>query len=352
VTTTRVSVPAAVRRIAWLAVFAAWALASPRAARAQAGELESMFITPASPTAQDAIVLHALTACSNPFSGEPSVVGQTITLNTTYFGLYPPCAAGLPPYEVSFNLPSLSAGSYTVDVVGNGGVPDGTVVFTFGFQVGAGSDLGAVNPKVQVSPNAPTTQDHVRVQAQIDADPSRLGAFPQLVIARVGNTFDITTVGINVSPVPPGPYKAEFDLGTLAPGLYQVALNVAGQQATASFTVSDPVQGLMLQGSRFQVRVLKGAVAQSAVPAPAVQISDESGYFWFFESGNMEVTVKLLDGRPVNGHYWLFTASMTGEPFTIQLLDLRGACTGPACVKTYVNPAGKNKNFIDLAAAN
>jgi len=341
------SVSPAVRRLACLVALAGWAMMSPAALRAQAGELESMFVSPPSPTTADAVVLHALTSCSNPFSGNPSILGQTITLSTTYFGLYPPCAYGIPPYEVSFNLGSLPAGVYTVDVIGNGGVPDGTTVFTFSFQVGASSDLTAVNPKLSVSPGSPTSQDHVVVQAKIDADPSHPGAYPQLVVSKVGNTFDISNAPIPLSPLPPGPYAFTFDLGALPAGLYHVDLDIAGQHTISTFAVSAPLAGLSLQGGQFQVKVLHGADS-----VPAVQLSDESGYFWFFESGNMEVTVKLLDGRPVNGHYWLFTASMTGEPFTIQLLDLRGACTGPACVKTYVNPAGKNKNFIDLAAAN
>jgi hypothetical protein len=340
------SVPKAVRCIAWIVACAGWAMASPAAVLAQAGELESMFVSPAVPTTDDTIVLHALTACSNPFSGEPSVSGLTITLNTTYFGLYPPCAAGLPPYEVSFDLGKLPAGSYTVDVIGNGGVPDGTVVFTFTFQVVVPVDHGVLNPQLTVSPSAPTNQDHVQVHAQIDANPF-LGAFPQFVISRTGNHFDISVVGLNLAPSPPGPYKADFDLGALAPGIYQVALNVASLQTTSSFVVSAPASGLTLQGSRFQVKVLHGTVA-----APAVQISDQSGYFWFYDSSNMEVTVKLIDGRLVNGHYWLFAASMTDQPFVLEVIDTRGDCTGPACVKTYTSTAGKNKNFIDLAAAN
>jgi hypothetical protein len=63
----------------------------------------------------------------------------------------------------------------------------------------------------------------------------------------------------------------------------------------------------------------------------------------------MELTVKLLDGRAVNGHYWLFAASMTDQPFVLQVIDLRDACTGAACVKTYAGTAGQNKNVIDLA---
>ncbi len=84
--------------------------------------------------------------------------------------------------------------------------------------------------------------------------------------------------------------------------------------------------------------------------AAGVEISDQSGYFWFFGSSNMEVTVKVLDGRPVNGHFWLFAASMTTEPFVLALTDTQGTCASPPCVKYYANPAGINQNFIDLAA--
>jgi len=343
------SVPRAVRRTAYLAALAAcagWALASPPALRAQAGELQSMFVTPPSPTTDTPVVLHALTLCSNPFDGAPSILGQTITLNTTNFGLYPPCAYGLPPYEVSFDLGKLAAGTYVVDVVGNGGVPDGTVVFTFAFQVG---EAGApqANPQVSVSPGSPSSQDHVVVHAQINFDPDHPGSYPQLLVSRTGNTFQITNSPVTLSPLPPGPYAFTFDLGALPAGLYHVDLDIAGQHKISTFTVSAPIQGLALQGGQFQVKVLHGADA-----VPAVQLSDESGYFWFYDSANMEVTVKLLDGRGLNGHYWLFAASMTDQPFTIQLLDLRGACTGASCVKTYASPAGKNQNFIDLAAAN
>ncbi len=341
------SVPRAVRRLSWLVAVAGLALASPAALRAQAGELESMFVSPSNPTTDDTVVLHALTTCSNPFDGDPQIVGQTITWNTTNFGLYPPCAYGLPPYEVSSELGHLVPGTYTVDVIGNGGVPDGTIVFTFSFTVVA-TGGSQVHPQVSVTPGSPTDQDHVVVQGKIDADPAHLGAYPLFGVSRVGNTFQITDTPVTLSPLPPGPYPFDFDLGALPAGIYHVDLLIDGQHTISTFSVSaPPVQGLSFQGGRFQVKVLHGGNA-----APAVQISDESGYFWFFDSANMEVTVKLLDGRGVNGHYWFFAASMTDQPFTIQIVDTQGSCTGAACVKTYTSPAGKNQNFIDLAAAN
>lgn len=38
-------------------------------------------------------------------------------------------------------------------------------------------------------------------------------------------------------------------------------------------------------------------------------LTDESGAFWFFDPVNIEVTIKVLDGRPINGHFWVFIAN-------------------------------------------
>ncbi len=59
----------------------------------------------------------------------------------------------------------------------------------------------------------------------------------------------------------------------------------------------------------------------------------------------MELTVKVLDGRPVNGHFWVFVASMTDVGFTMTVKD-----TTTDASRTYVSPASTNQNFIDLNA--
>lgn len=83
---------------------------------------------------------------------------------------------------------------------------------------------------------------------------------------------------------------------------------------------------------------------------PAVRLSGQSGYFWFFDPANVEVTVKILDGRALNEHYWLFAASMTTVPFTLIVIDQSFVCLTAPCPneKRYTSPAGQNRNFIDL----
>jgi hypothetical protein len=49
-----------------------------------------------------------------------------------------------------------------------------------------------------------------------------------------------------------------------------------------------------------------------------VPLGADTGYFWFFEDTNVELVVKVLDGRAINGHTWVFygrsPTSSTGSP--------------------------------------
>jgi hypothetical protein len=57
------------------------------------------------------------------------------------------------------------------------------------------------------------------------------------------------------------------------------------------------------------------------------------GVFWFFGSSNPEILVKVLNGCPVNGKYWVFFSAGTDIGFT---LSVRDTMTG--AVKTYSSP--------------
>lgn len=89
---------------------------------------------------------------------------------------------------------------------------------------------------------------------------------------------------------------------------------------------------LCLLNDRFQVEVLRNAVAQ-----PAIELTPETGTVWFFNSENAEVFVKVLDGRGVNGHYWVFYGSLTDRSFTVRVVD---TLTGQ--VVTYDNAQGNS----------
>ncbi|HXT20473.1 MAG TPA: CSLREA domain-containing protein [Thermoanaerobaculia bacterium] len=87
-------------------------------------------------------------------------------------------------------------------------------------------------------------------------------------------------------------------------------------------------------GERFRVTAQwsteQGTGAGQALPAVA-----DTGYFWFFAPGNVELTVKVLDGCGVNGHYWVFTSGLTDVGVELAVDDTR---SGRRYVHT--NPRG------------
>lgn len=55
-----------------------------------------------------------------------------------------------------------------------------------------------------------------------------------------------------------------------------------------------------------------------AVPLPG---RPDTGLFWFFDPGNIELTVKVLNGCGLNGRYWVFVASGSTVEYTLTVTD-------------------------------
>jgi ELWxxDGT repeat protein len=104
---------------------------------------------------------------------------------------------------------------------------------------------------------------------------------------------------------------------------------------------------LCLGGRRFEVTVtfsnpFAGGVAK---PATAIPDSDQSGFFWFFAPGNLELAVKVLDGRSVNGHFWVLFGALSDVEYTVTVKD-----RATDAVRTYHNPHGSLCGQADTAA--
>jgi hypothetical protein len=57
------------------------------------------------------------------------------------------------------------------------------------------------------------------------------------------------------------------------------------------------------------------------------------------------LAVKVLDGTAVNGHFWVFAASLSDVQFAMTVTD-----TVTGAVRVYENPAGIMRSFGDTAA--
>jgi hypothetical protein len=106
-----------------------------------------------------------------------------------------------------------------------------------------------------------------------------------------------------------------------------------------------PDARLPLLGGRFPVEVSWRDFAGHSGYGHALPASDESGFFWFFGSENLELVVKLLDGRTVNNHFWVFWASLTNVEYTITVTD-----TSTGATRRYHNPPGSTAGGTDTSA--
>lgn len=219
--------------------------------------------------------------------------------------------------------------------------------------------------EVYVSPSLPTTQDEVVLESlTLCSNP-----FPPPTI--VGQTITLSTTAALIAPpcaagLPT--LSTSFPLGRLAAGSYTVRVVIDGNPIyTIGFQVAAPATAIDLASSRFRVRVSRigdcggPACIPTLLQEPLTRTSDVSAYAWFYDSSNVEVTVKLLDGRAVNGHFWVFIASMTDRSFFVTVTDLQtpSSCADaaggepplgrtPCVTRSYAATAGINRNFIDL----
>lgn len=118
---------------------------------------------------------------------------------------------------------------------------------------------------------------------------------------------------------------------------------VLGDPATVELTIADDDSGgetcvgsttvLCLNEGRFRVESSWRTPAGDSGLGQAQNLTDESGMFWFFNSENVELVVKVLNGcfEPYN-HYWVFAAGLTNVEVELVVTD-----TATGLVKRYDN---------------
>ncbi len=156
-----------------------------------------------------------------------------------------------------------------------------------------------------------------------------------LAYAWTGGSATIGTQGLSARAgllleVPPGDYALSVD------GSAAAQVRASGSCTAGPF--------LCLGGNRFRAEVTwKNGAA--AAPAQAVSVSGSTGYFWFLGAQNVELMVKVLDSRAVNGNFWVYYGGLTNLEYTLTVTD-----TATGAVKTYANPAGRFASAGDLTA--
>jgi hypothetical protein len=122
-------------------------------------------------------------------------------------------------------------------------------------------------------------------------------------------------------------------------------LSPAGVDAPTACVPTDAV--FCANNGRFAVSVIFSApnLGISNANAHALTLTSDTGYFWFFSPNNVELVVKVVDGRAFNGFYWVFYGALSDVAYTVTVTD-----TLTEAVKIYVNAAGTLASAADTAA--
>ncbi|MBW8877812.1 MAG: hypothetical protein JF614_22825 [Acidobacteria bacterium] len=147
--------------------------------------------------------------------------------------------------------------------------------------------------------------------------------------------------------------RADVDAFPAAPpaDTADTATSAASLAATAPLVGCLPVAAgppttLCLASGHFTVSVdFTDPRSGLAGQATAVPLTSDTGAFWFFNDSNLELMVKVLDGRAVNGRFWVFFGALSDVDYTITVTRPE---TGE--VKTYHNPKGTLASRADTQA--
>jgi len=116
----------------------------------------------------------------------------------------------------------------------------------------------------------------------------------------------------------------------------------------SSKTLDDCTPGdsnLCLGGNRFRVETTWRDFEDNTGSGHAIPLSGDTGYFWFFDDANVELILKVLDGRAINGHFWVFYGALSNVEYTIDVTDTE---TGET--RRYTNPSGEFGSVCDTSA--
>jgi ELWxxDGT repeat protein len=175
-------------------------------------------------------------------------------------------------------------------------------------------------------------------------------------LASVGDTTAFGPMGVTAIGGPPAGAAAgrpaasaaktrqrEEEIRLTPPGRAAMVAPVA-PAAAGGGCQPGPLQ-LCLNGGRFAVTAHWTDFNGNSGAGTAAALTGETGYFWFFNSGNVETVLKVIDGRALNGHFWVFYGALSDVRYTLTVTD-----TVTGAVKTYTNPAGQFASVADTSA--
>jgi hypothetical protein len=133
----------------------------------------------------------------------------------------------------------------------------------------------------------------------------------------------------------PGTYTVRLYAGSASGTGMTTQHVVVAPRAGAGPCVASPTT-LCLNNGRFAVSATYRSSSGQSGSGNGISLTTDAGYFWFFNSANIEVIVKVLNAcTQAPPRYWVFAAGLTNVEVTLTVTDTQTSDTN-----TYTNPLG------------
>jgi hypothetical protein len=137
--------------------------------------------------------------------------------------------------------------------------------------------------------------------------------------------------------LPPAEARHGIDLLAWTPRALASALAERPRTAPSHLGACAPgPETLCLQGGRFRIETEWRTPQGGEGRGRAVQLTPDTGYFWFFRDGNVEEVVKVLDACSFDQRFWVFAAGLTNVRVVTTVTDTLRDET-----RTYINEQGQ-----------
>lgn len=129
----------------------------------------------------------------------------------------------------------------------------------------------------------------------------------------------------------PGTFRSELDqitidlglselIGTVSAGLISGTFSHFGETGSFSATPAEFSQKALLNSGRFEVEV-DWTSDTGTGKGSSILATDDSASFFFFDSSNMDLLVRVLNSCNINDRYWVFASSTADVEYTITVTD-------------------------------
>ena len=162
---------------------------------------------------------------------------------------------------------------------------------------------------------------------------------------RFASSGDITAFGPQGAHAQGGPAEAQTAAATPPEVSLATLAALSAPEGLPGACVPTATRFCILSG-RFAVTATWRDFAGNTGTANAGNLTDDTGYLWFFNEANVEVVLKMVDAGAFNGHFWVYYGALSNVEYTLTVTDT--VAGGPP--KIYRNALGQFGSFGDIEA--